>query len=289
MGACYSDYKKAIIGGVVALILSVLLIWMGFSTPFEENPLERQREDTPVTLALQSKTVEYTTLKAKNPDLAGWLTVPGTFIDRPVFQRSDNDYYLSHDENGQLFEAGSLFFDYDNIVNQGAGKLSPNTIVYGHNLGDPKTGKNDPNSTEMFASLLRFSEGTFAKENPYFYLYIADQPLVCEIFSVAYVERIMKPVSYVQMAHSQAQFGRLIADFRARSLYHYNVPVNTDDRIVIISTCSFKYSPYSLDPNERFVVVARVMDEKEPRYKTADLEHNKNWRRGNWWWHFKRT
>lgn len=39
--------------------------------------------------------------RAKNPDTAAWLYIPGAEIDDPVMQAEDNGYYLKLDENGE--------------------------------------------------------------------------------------------------------------------------------------------------------------------------------------------
>lgn len=46
------------------------------------------------TLETEVPAVDFVALREINPDIVGWLTIPGTNIDYPIAQHSDNDYYF---------------------------------------------------------------------------------------------------------------------------------------------------------------------------------------------------
>lgn len=46
-----------------------------------------------------------------NTETGAWITVPGTNIDAPVQQASDNDYYLRRDTAGNADVHGCVFAD----------------------------------------------------------------------------------------------------------------------------------------------------------------------------------
>ena len=48
-----------------------------------------------------------------NTETGAWITVPGTNIDAPVQQASDNDYYLRRDTAGNADVHGCVFADYN--------------------------------------------------------------------------------------------------------------------------------------------------------------------------------
>ena len=74
------------------------------STPFAiTNP-----EFTEYPAGIQEK---YKALYMQNQDFVGWLTVPGTSIDTPVYQASNNDYYLKHDNYDTYTKYGIPFLD----------------------------------------------------------------------------------------------------------------------------------------------------------------------------------
>ena len=79
--------------------------------------------------------IDWEALKAINPDTVGWVYIPNTVINYPIVQASDNDYYLSHDfdgEEGWLAEFGTTFLDYRNASDWS----DPSNFVYGHHLND---------------------------------------------------------------------------------------------------------------------------------------------------------
>ena len=64
------------------------------------------------TAQLPENPINFTELKAKNPDIEAYIKVPGTVIDYPVLrsgEEKDTNYYLNHDENGKYKFAGSVY------------------------------------------------------------------------------------------------------------------------------------------------------------------------------------
>ena len=60
-----------------------------------------------------------------------WINVVGTAIDYPLVKSNDNQFYLTHNHEGDINIAGAIFYDaYDEINN---GNL---TIIYGHSMKD---------------------------------------------------------------------------------------------------------------------------------------------------------
>lgn len=60
-----------------------------------------------------------------------WINVKGTAIDYPLTKGIDNQFYLTHDHNGNQNIAGSIFFDaLDEPYN---GNI---TAIYGHSMRD---------------------------------------------------------------------------------------------------------------------------------------------------------
>ena len=66
-----------------------------------------QPEFTEFPEGIQEK---YKPLYVQNQDFVGWLTVPGTSVDTPVYQTNNNSYYLKHDNYAIL--------DFNVIISQ---------------------------------------------------------------------------------------------------------------------------------------------------------------------------
>ena len=79
--------------------------------------------------------VDWDALKAANPDTVGWLYIPNTNINYPVVKGEDNDYYLTHDfdgEAGWLANYGSVFMDFRN----NPAMTDQLYFIYGHHMND---------------------------------------------------------------------------------------------------------------------------------------------------------
>lgn len=93
------------------------------------------------------RTVNLDKLIADNPDAIGWLVIPGTPIDYPVVQTSNNSFYLSHGLSRKPLAAGAIFADY---------RFSgPHYILYGHHMRDGS----------MFGSLQKYLGSKYQRKH----------------------------------------------------------------------------------------------------------------------------
>lgn len=274
---------------VVALVLALLLSTGCFRAKSEEpapsqgesiklsgwkNPLSRKREGETAPAAYKDPGEALAAAKNKNAEVVGWLEVPGTTLYEAVVQTADNEYYYRRNAKKEYSFSGSIWMDYEvEWEDKTPRGLSQNTILYGHNLGSPQGVRDDPNG-EKFAQLFRFDDIDFAREHPYFYFTTEGGTGVYEIFSVFYSEDMITPVPYHLVDYSSGDFERLVADVRERSQFHYNAAMGPQDKIISLSTCTYKYGTYTQNPYQRFVVMGRLLGENEKLYKTADIEEN---------------
>lgn len=212
--------------------------------------------------------------KSENSDVVGWLQIPDTTVNEAVVQSTDNDYYYRRNLQKSWSYSGSLWMDHESTIGSGKpSELSKNSIIYGHNLGKPQGVKDDPDGVK-FGQLFKFDDIDFAKNHPYFYFTTESSTLVYEVFTVFYSEDRLSPVPYHYADYSDADYEKLLADVRDRSQFDYNVNVTTKDKIMTLSTCTYKYGTYSQNPNQRFVVMGRLVRENESFYEKADVKTN---------------
>lgn len=91
---------------------------------------------------LADLSVDWDALRAINSDVVAWIYVPGTNINYPVVQGTDNEKYLKTDFYGTtnwVVSDGCIFLEYTNSPKF----TDANSIMYGHNMNDGS----------MFASL----------------------------------------------------------------------------------------------------------------------------------------
>ncbi len=77
--------------------------------------------------------VDWAGLKAINPEVVGWLQMPGTPVNYPVYHTDNNDRYLRHNAEGKWSIGGQVFMDCDN---KEPGLVDYQTVLYGHHLKD---------------------------------------------------------------------------------------------------------------------------------------------------------
>ncbi|WP_290881555.1 class B sortase [Anaerotruncus sp.] len=208
-----------------------------------------------------------------NSDVVGWLQLPDTKINEPVVQTTDNEYYLRRDYKKNYSYAGCYYLDYESVLFDEGKDLPQNAIIYGHNLGNPLGTKDDPEA-DKFAQLLKFDDVEFAKKTPYIYFTTPGGQHVFEIFAVFYCEADMTPVPYHLAEYTDERLNMLLADVRARSMYSYDVEVTPEDKILTLSTCSYKYGAYSQNPDQRYVVMGRLVRDGEGYHEQALLKIN---------------
>ena len=106
-----------------------------------------------------AKTIDFAALLATNPDTVAWIEIPGTNINYPVVQTTNNETYLSRTFDGGTSISGTIFLDADNA----ADFSNINSILYGHHRYD----------RTMFADLDLIYNGSLAADTPV-YLYLPD-------------------------------------------------------------------------------------------------------------------
>lgn len=181
-------------------------------------------------------------LKEMNEDTVGWLKVNNTNVDYPVVQAKDNDYYLTKNYKKKNDSSGWIFMDY----RADAVNLSQNTIIFGHNMYY---------SGVMFGTLykVQYSDWYKNKDNQIIEFENITGKKKWKIFSIY---NIANTNDYLIADFSTAEkfqnFLDLITD---RSIYKFNTPVSTNDKILTLSTCSKNGA-------NRLVIHAVLLNEK---------------------------
>lgn len=158
-----------------------------------------------------------------NEDYKMWLEVPNTNIDYPVVQGEDNDFYLNHDFNKKESSSGAIFIDYKNNIDK-----DKNIIIYGHNM----------RNKSMFQNLMKFKDEEFWKENNKIILTIDGKTYEYEIFS-SYISNA-KDIDLKTNFENDDEYLKYIDDIKKRSIFHRDMNIKSNDRIITLSTCSYE-------------------------------------------------
>ena len=108
-------------------------------------------------------------LQAVNPDVMGWIEIPGTELSYPIVQGEDNRCYLDHNWKGESNRGGSIFLE----ATSGADFTGFHTIIYGHRMRDGS----------MFGSLRHYRDQSYWQEHPDVYIAAGGRVYRYAIFS----------------------------------------------------------------------------------------------------------
>lgn len=186
---------------------------------------------------------EFEALYELNPDIVGWLSIPGTNIDYPVMQTPQSpNYYLKRDfyktssTHGCIYAAEScdVFAPSDNVT------------LYGHRMKDGS----------MFAGLADYKKKDFWQENSTLQFRTLESLGEYEIFAVFLTTASQdEGFSYQDFvdAPDQATFDRFVADVKSLCLYDTGITPVYGDKLLTLSTCDYT------SQNGRLVVMARLL------------------------------
>lgn len=172
--------------------------------------------------------IRFDDLRAINPDVYAWVSVPDTGIEYPIFQSSqdeDDNYYLhrniykEYEFQGVIYTQKGNSKDFTDRV----------TVVYGHNM------LND----SMFSNLDMFLDETFFDEHPNFYIYTPGHILTYEIVSAHQYDKrhILNSFDFSDDEVFQSWLDMIQNPKTFRSHVREGIELDLDSRIVTLSTC----------------------------------------------------
>ena len=185
---------------------------------------------------------QFASLHEENPDLSGWLSIPGTALDHPVmYKQNDNDYYLSHDFYGKDSKSGLLVLD-KRCMPDASGN---NILIHGHNMKDGS----------CFGTLGEYVSEAFYLKHPtilFDTLYEEREYEIMSVFrsSVNAEDKNFKYYEYINIDNEE-DFRIYYLNVKANSLYETGVFASYGDELITLSTCE-----YSTE-NGRLVVIGR--------------------------------
>ncbi len=193
---------------------------------------------------------KFSELKRQNKDLIGWITIEGTEVDNPIYQR-DNEYYLNHDMNGKSNSYGSLFLDERCDVYPS--RRTRNQIIYGHNM----------RYGAMFGTLDEYRDIEYYKQHPTIIFDSLWEHNVYKIFAIMITSDVTDDTFGYEFSPYRADI-RDTEDFllwteycKQRSLIDTNVDIEPDDAVITLSTCCKDFD------EARLVIVGRLVREGE--------------------------
>lgn len=199
-------------------------------------------------------------LKKANDEIVAWIKIDNTKIDYPVLEHKgdtpEDQFYLYRNYKKDYSDFGSIFVDYrcEKSVD------SKNLILHGHNMGSDDS---------MFGQLMNYARADgrtqgntkFYQKNPTITIDTPKGMREYVIFSVMKIDvsnDIENVFDYLKAEFdSDARFMNFIYNIKLRSYLDVDVPINENDTLLTLSTCSYETD------NMRTIVVARQVRENE--------------------------
>ena len=178
--------------------------------------------------------VDFDRLIEYNADIKAWLYLDDSIINYPVTQSNNNSYYLDHSIDNNYNPAGSLFIDYRNKSDF----TDVVTYIYGHHM---------KNNT-MFGNLVDYKDQSYYDNHKTMYLLTKDKSYKIEIFASLTVADGADIYNFINTDSNQ----EIVKIAKEGSNISSNVEVLEDDKIIVLSTCTYDFK------NARFVVLGKL-------------------------------
>ena len=195
---------------------------------------------------------EYLPFYETNNDFVGWIELY-PYIQMPVVQCDDNEYYLKHTFEKGPNENGTIFADYRGKIT--ADERPGNILLYGHNLI----------TNNYFQPLSHYrKEGMeFLKSNyliQFDTLYDRNRYFIFSVFLTNTSEQHGEVFDYWNKSYfrTKSEFDNYVAECLDRSYFYTGVDLQYGDELITLSTCDF-----SMFNDMRLVVMGRKVRDNE--------------------------
>lgn len=176
---------------------------------------------------------DWEVLQAWNPDICAWIYSPGTDIDYPVVQGTDNDFYLNHTVNREKSVIGSIFLESRND-----GEFRDDvSVLYGHHIRGGR----------MFSSLSGYKKPGYYEQHPLLYLYTPQENYQIRLFAGNVLDGAdgQFPLTFA----GDEERKQWLEDIQSVSTFQPAKEIKADGdrlwtnrRILALCTCSYEYS-----------------------------------------------
>ena len=195
---------------------------------------------------LQKNPIDFVALSQQNPDIYAWIYVPNTNVNYAILQRpGQNEFYLTHDEDGAESELGAVFTEDFNTTDFQDGV----TLVYGHNIKDGL----------MFSTLHYFEDADFFADNDKFYIYAPGHIYTYRIVSAFTTDdrHVLYRYGYFQTYDELREFEQEVLDPHSIQQNTRDVALDDSSKLVVLSTCNSG----ALEDTARYLVCGVMIDD----------------------------
>ena len=237
----HSRTKKTPIGKIIASIITVAVVALGgffiyssFLAPKsdKQNDVKVTQEASKQAYTVSAEEKEYLANKFKgllatNSETVGYVYIPGTQLDEPVVQTTDNATYLDKRFDGVNEPLmGTVFMDADNKKDF-SDRL---TWLFGHARGSKVS------DHRMFKDVNYFSRQDYFDKHPYVVIETPERKYYYEAVAMIIVPE--ETAFYRTSFDDDADFEKqLTTIYDTAQVKKPNVKVSSKDKYLVLSTC----------------------------------------------------
>lgn len=254
-------HMVAVTAAVIVIIIATIVLLHPPVSPIVAEEKQRATEDPVPTVSTDpdegedeetadvENAVDFSKLKEENQDIYAWITIPGTNVNNPVLQSSDDDtYYLDHNRSGKASPYGAIFSQSMNALDFS----DPVTVLYGHNTDDP---------IHLFRSLHNFEDANFFAEHDVMYVFTPGRVFIYKIVAAyEYDDRhILNSFDFKNPQALQEYYNFVLnPDSSRRNIREGATLDAATDKILQLSTCMVEeyHGPH------RFIVTGVLKDNR---------------------------
>lgn len=217
--------------GVVVSVIGLVYTLMRYKIASDEYTDLRQYAQTTQTEEAGERVIDLDALRALNPDTIGWLEIPGTDIDYPLLQGTDNQYYLQYTFNNTQNPSGAIYLDWE--CKKDFSQV--NSLIYGHHMKDGS----------MFAGLAEYMDDpTYRAGHGEVHIYTDEG------------KRIYDVIGAKQVTTSDDEMRIAFEDENAEEAWLTSMGAQPGDSVVTLITCVNSYE----NSDDRYVLQAALRD-----------------------------
>lgn len=243
--------KKALRNGVLAILTGALCVigYLIYNEDAEHAPAKKEWESLQEQVVIQKQekkilTIDWNSLLASNPDVVGWIYVPGCGINYPILQDNSNTYYLNHTLYRTYDSYGSIFLSASNNKQF----TDDNSIIYGHSV---------QYVGGMFTGLKNYADSSFYENHPYFYLLTPVANYKCKVKSFA---KTTEDSTFYKTHFSEGEKSSILSKMQSEAQFSSLNQSDLENGLITLSTCDLDYG---LNSNHRLLLVGSKEITKE--------------------------
>lgn len=172
-----------------------------------------------------NRQIDFEYLQSVNPDIKGWVYIPGTDVDYPILTGETDLQYQDYDYKNVPSIFGSIFTFAEANLNS-----DNHVCVFGHNMAIWYQGNN-----LMFGGLKLFKEQSYADEHLKAYVYTPDRTKECTLVS-AFGCHKTDEIFELDSSSDVWRLNELLESVHDRSEISLEMPENAG-QLFTLSTC----------------------------------------------------